>query len=67
MPIREVVAALDGRGLKRAGEGRWMAKCPSHEDGTASLSVMRGTGGKVLMHCHAGCLVESIVAALGPR
>lgn len=65
MAIRELVAALEGRGLKRAGEGRWMAKCPSHDDGTASLSLTRGTGGKVLMHCHAGCSTESIVQALG--
>ncbi len=65
MAIREVVAALGPRDIKRVAEGRWMAKCPSHDDGTASLSVTRGTGGKVLMHCHAGCSTDSIVAALG--
>src|SRR4051812_45440319 len=42
-----------------------MAKCPAHNDRSPSLRVTRGTGGKALVHCHAGCPVESVVAALG--
>lgn len=65
MSLRDIVAALDAHGIKPAGEGRWMAKCPAHNDRSPSLSVTRGTGGKALVHCHAGCPVESVVSALG--
>jgi hypothetical protein len=29
------------------------------------LSISKGEDGRVLLHCHAGCIVEQIVAALG--
>lgn len=51
------------RGVKEARNG-WMARCPCHDDSTPSLSVT-ARNGKVLLHCHAGCSVERIVAALG--
>jgi hypothetical protein len=51
-------------GLKKAGDG-YVAKCPAHEDQRQSLSVGIGTGGRVLLKCHAGCQVDAIVAALG--
>jgi hypothetical protein len=53
---------LEGR---RAGEGRWNAKCPAHEDGRASLSIREGRDGRVLLHCFAGCEVSEIVGRLG--
>lgn len=49
----------------RSGSG-WQVRCPVHDDRTASLSVSNG-GGKILMHCHAGCSTEQIVGALGLR
>ena len=51
-------------GVKRAGRG-WIAECPAHEDQKASLSIDLNSRGDVLLHCFAGCPVESIVAALG--
>jgi putative DNA primase/helicase len=42
---------------------RWMARCPSHEDRKPSLSISEGEQ-SILLHCHAGCSVESICAAL---
>ena len=39
--------------------------CPAHEDGSPSLSVTPGRDGRVVLHCHAGCTVESICGALG--
>jgi hypothetical protein len=53
---------LEGR---RAGEGRWNAKCPAHEDGRASLSIREGRDGRVLLHCFAGCEVLEILTRLG--
>ena len=52
-------------GVKRTGQGRWLAKCPSHEDRTASLSVRELEDGRILIHCFAGCSVHEIVSAVG--
>jgi 5S rRNA maturation endonuclease (ribonuclease M5) len=41
------------------------ARCPAHDDHTASLSVTEGDAGKVVVHCHAGCPIDEIVAAIG--
>lgn len=49
---------------KPAGDG-WQAKCPAHDDSTASLKIDSGEGGKVLIKCFAGCTVVTIVEALG--
>ncbi len=45
--------------------GKWMARCPSHEDRSPSLSVGIGQGGKTILNCHAGCPTENVVAAVG--
>jgi hypothetical protein len=42
----------------------WSAKCPAHEDGRNSLTIHRRDG-KWLVHCHAGCSWQEIVAAMG--
>lgn len=41
----------------------WQACCPSHDDTNPSLSIT-ASGDRVLVHCHAGCQFEDIVAAL---
>jgi len=43
----------------------WQARCPAHEDKTASLSVSGGNNGGVLIKCFAGCDTGAVVAALG--
>jgi putative DNA primase/helicase len=50
--------------VKRAGPGKWMARCPAHEDRNPSLSISEKDG-KTLLKCHAGCSTESIVFAAG--
>ena len=40
--------------------------CPAHDDSTPSLSVSE-KGGKVLIHCHSGCLQDAVVEALKER
>lgn len=40
-----------------------VAQCPAHDDRNPSLSVRR-IEGSVLLHCHAGCHVEDVLAAL---
>jgi hypothetical protein len=61
MTAEQFANLLDAR---RSGEG-WMAKCPAHEDRTASLSVGEGRDGRVLLSCFAGCSVYAITSAVG--
>ena len=44
-----------------------MAQCPAHEDKTPSLSVRDTEGGRVLVHCHAGCSQSEVIADLIDR
>jgi hypothetical protein len=48
--------------LRRSGGG-WSARCPAHADRNPSLSI-RECDGRILVHCFAGCSVESICEAL---
>lgn len=50
--------------VRRSGPDKWIARCPSHDDRSPSLSV-KDTDGRVLVHCHAGCSAEAVVAAVG--
>lgn len=61
--IERVLGKL--KGVKGAGEGKWMALCPAHGDRQRSLSIRAGNDGRALMHCHAGCTVASVVAVVG--
>jgi putative DNA primase/helicase len=54
-----IVRALGGSGGS--------ARCPAHDDDNPSLSVSDGPNGKVLVHCHAGCSQEAVIAALKSR
>lgn len=47
------------------GKGcQFTSRCPCHDDKRNSLSLSEGDG-KIVVHCFAGCLAESIVANLG--
>lgn len=48
---------------RKSGDG-WVACCPAHEDANPSLSLRDGDGGKVLVHCHAGCDQRAVIEAL---
>jgi putative DNA primase/helicase len=65
-PLQLVLDALESRQLnpRPRGDG-YAARCPAHEDREPSLSLTEGDNGRVLLHCHAGCPFEEIIAALG--
>lgn len=65
MSADSLLSLLDG--VKRTGQGKWLAKCPSHEDRTASLSVRELDDGRILIHCFAGCGVHEVVGSIGLR
>ena len=61
--LREILLPkLDA--VKYSG-GSWMARCPAHEDGKASLHISRGTAHPVVLKCHAGCDPVDILKAVG--
>jgi putative DNA primase/helicase len=51
-------------GVHHRGRDQVDAKCPAHPDNKSSLSVARGADGRVVMTCHAGCHISSILSAL---
>lgn len=64
MTADKLLSRLDGV----QGRGpRWRAICPAHESRhrTRTLAVFEADDGRVLVKCHAGCDVSSIVGALG--
>lgn len=48
----------------RRSRDRAQCKCPAHPDKQASLTVSKGKR-CTLLHCHAGCSLENILAAAG--
>lgn len=53
--------------VQKRQHGQWSARCPAHQDKGPSLSIRETNGGAVLIHCFAGCSVNSVVGALGLR
>jgi hypothetical protein len=49
---RELALALNGH---RIGEGRYIARCPCHDDRRPSLSIVDGHCGRPVDYCFAGC------------
>lgn len=64
--IERVRDALSSRGsrIEEQGRDRFVAQCPTHDDGRPSLSVRQGDRG-VLLWCFAGCHRKEIAADLG--
>jgi hypothetical protein len=63
MSADRLLEKLDG--VRATAPGRWIAKCPAHEDRRASLSIREADDDKTLVHCFAGCAVDDVVAAAG--
>lgn len=52
-------------GVRQVGQGQWVAKCPSHEDRSPSLSIKETGDGTILLHCFAGCSAHDVVISVG--
>jgi putative DNA primase/helicase len=57
---KSIAEALGGRKSGRS----WSVRCPAHEDRTPSLSLLDTPDGRVLVHCHAGCEQDKVIAHL---
>lgn len=60
----------DAKTITLALRGKWFGRygitcCPAHANTrTPSLSLSNGDGGRLLLHCHAGCSFTAILDAL---
>lgn len=61
--IDDLLARLER--VKPSGHGVWQACCPAHADRSPSMRIRECDDGKILIHCFAGCGVDSILAAVG--
>lgn len=53
------------QGVRKNGHGRYMARCPAHDDRSPSLSIRELDDGRTLIHCFGGCNPGDVLAALG--
>lgn len=62
-PTHTMLSRLEG--VRRTGNGTWLARCPAHADKSPSLSLRECDSGAVLIHCFAGCAAHDVVGAVG--
>ena len=64
MPSKPVALVLSRLENVIETSSGWTARCPAHDDSMNSLSVGEGSDGRALVHCHAGCEFNDVVAAM---
>jgi len=62
MSVDDILNRLDQ--VTPTGNGKWIARCPAHQDKSPSLSIA-DTGTRTLIHCFAGCEAADVLAAVG--
>ncbi len=63
MNIETLISHFDG--VRETGYGKYVARCSAHDDRSPSLAISEGDGGRLLLHCWAGCETEDILSARG--
>ena len=62
MSIDTLISRLDG--VTETGPGRYVARCPAHDDRSPSLAIKEEGDGRILLHCFAGCETEDVLSAI---
>lgn len=63
MSADNLISKLDK--VRRTGPGTFLACCPAHDDKSPSLAIRELSDGRILLHCFAGCEVESVLSTIG--
>ena len=63
MSIETLISRLDG--VKETGQGKYVARCPAHDDKSPSLAIKECGDGRILIHDFAGCETEDVLVAIG--
>ena len=58
-----LINRLDG--VRKTGAAKWIARCPSHDDNSPSLSIRECDDGTTLIHCFAQCSALEVLNAIG--
>ena len=61
-PVEQLLGRLE---RVKGRNGSWTARCPAHDDKGPSLAIREADDGRILLHCFAGCPVDSVVGAIG--
>jgi len=65
-PIDTVLTSAERYGLKPSGRGRWRMVGACHgARRTLSVSIAEGNDGAALLHCFAGCPIDTVLGVLG--
>ncbi|MNR20730.1 hypothetical protein D3C85_1375870 [compost metagenome] len=66
MPADKLLPRLDK--ARQVKPGKWIARCPAHDDKTPSAHITEAEDGKLLVECWAGCsAAEIVMSALTPQ
>ena len=63
MGIQNLLDRLEG--VRETGHGRYIARCPAHDDRSPSLAIREAPDGRILLHDFAGCETEAVLGAVG--
>ncbi|WP_027949849.1 hypothetical protein [Haliea salexigens] len=63
MSAHDIVSRLDH--CRQVSDGKWMARCPAHDDKGPSLSIRDVGDGRTLVNCFAGCGANDVLASIG--
>jgi len=63
MTIDALLSRLDG--VREVRHGRWMARCPAHDDRHASLSIRDVGDGRILINDFGGCETHQVLQSVG--
>ena len=63
MSAEDLLSRVEG--VRETGRGRYICRCPSHDDRSPSLAVTETSDGRTLVHCFAGCETEDVLSAVG--
>ena len=50
--------------VRHTGSGKWLARCPAHEDRQPSLSTRELDDGRILLHDFVGCSIDEVLRAV---
>ena len=63
MSIERLLSQLHG--IRQTGQGKYVARCPAHDDRSPSLAITEVGDGRILLHCFAGCETEEVLDSVG--
>ncbi len=63
MRLSSLISHLNA--VRETGPGKYVSRCPAHDDRSPSLAIRDCDDGRVLIHCFAGCETENVLSAIG--